>query len=98
MSSRPYNPSVPTTQSIRRTQRWLDRRRQEADEILGAMRRGATLVSHFDRYGRRWRLNTGERVAADVVELVCADPRVVGTGDSLFGDVALSQTFRWCGK
>jgi hypothetical protein len=91
--ARPYRPTILTPQSLTRTRRWLDRRRHEADEVLAQMRRGATLHVQFGRDGQRWRLSTGERVAADVVELVRADNRVVGAGDCLFG--MTSQTFRF---
>ncbi len=95
---------VPTTRSLRNTQRRLNhriaaqqRRQQAAARILEEMRNGASL--HRCNRGARviWVLSTGRFVTHEAVTDVMRDPRIVGVGDSLFGTALreLSQTFRY---
>src|SRR5262245_47977997 len=92
---------VHTLQSVRRTNRRLDRanerKRQHQEEVgrvLNAMRGGAYLRRTNRPHRILWSLSTGEFIAREVAGDVLRDRRVVGIGDSLFGS-ELSQTFRW---
>jgi hypothetical protein len=86
----------------RKTNRKLDRvnarrrrRQEEADKIINAMRRGASL-HRFNRGHRTiWSLSTGEFVTHEAATDALKDPRVAGVGDCLFGSGELSQTFRF---
>jgi hypothetical protein len=42
-----------------------------------------------------WHLSTGNLLPREVAEVLLHDPNVAGAGDTLFGDHATSQTFRW---
>jgi hypothetical protein len=62
--------------------------------VLKAMQAGQLL--HFEhRAGRPlWSLSDGTAVAADVADLITHNAAVAPTGDSLFPDLVLGQTWR----
>jgi len=93
--------SVPTPDSVRKTNRRLDRRNatkqrceQTASKILEAMRNGASLHRCNRTHRTIWLLSTGPFVTHEAATDVLRDPHVVGVGDALFGP-ELSQTFRY---
>jgi hypothetical protein len=64
------------------------------DEIISAMKEGATLHMEHTEDGKQFWLHcTHLPVRTDVGERVIADPIVISAGDALFDD-ALPQTFR----
>ena len=72
-----------------------DRISEDAARALRALKNGAFLHL-FDERGRpAWRLSTGNFLTQEIAEMLMHDPNVAGAGDSLFGDRATSQTFRW---
>lgn len=82
----------------RRLDRANERRRrhhEEVDRVLRKMADGASLRRTNRPHRVLLSLSTGEFVTKEVAASVLADRRVVGTGDSLFGSDALSQTFRF---
>ena len=63
--------------------------------VLSAMRNGACLYRTNSDTLTRWSLSSGGHVEHAVAQVVIARPDVTGVGDTLFGDRALSQTFRY---
>jgi hypothetical protein len=94
--------SVPTSSSLRRQARRLDRQARSqvrhelrVGQVLNELRRGAVLqLSYSPR--PHWRLSSGQFVTDHVATSVINFPYVVGVGDALplfAGE--LSQTFRY---
>ena len=92
MRRRPFTPSIPTVQSIRRTRARLNRRRRRLYEVLRAMHHGAVLRLHDDG----WALITGMLVDADIANMVIAGPRIAPVDYALFAETP-AQTWRWVG-
>ena len=96
--------TIPTPKSLRNAHRRLDRRNaaQQGHQltvarVLNEMQKGASLHRCNRRTRTIWVLSNGEFVTVEAAAAVLADPRVVGAGDSLFGQERpeLSQTFWW---
>jgi hypothetical protein len=81
--------AIPTPASVRAAARRLDRLIASTEEVLEAMRRGATLW-HCSKAG--WRLK-GRRVSPQTVLMVTKNIHVVGGNDGLFPGI--HQTYRW---
>jgi len=96
MRQQTYRSPIPTVQQLRRDRRRLDRRRQRAEFVLRAMRRGNALHLCHTRNGSMWTLSDGQRVDADIEAMVACDANVVPVGDGLSG-ANTSQTWRWIG-
>jgi hypothetical protein len=96
---RPYTPSIPTVESLRRARERLNRRRRrQVFLVLRALHRGAAL--HFcpsATAGDLWTLSTGETVAADAAAGVIKDPRITAVDFALLGEVP-AATWRWVGS
>jgi hypothetical protein len=84
--------ATPTPSTLRNSSRRLDRLNVAVDVVLQAMRAGATL--HLEFPGPRWRMSNGRYVNDTVAQIVIANQRVVGVGDTLFAST-LSQTWRY---
>jgi hypothetical protein len=87
--------AVHTVDSLRKSRRGIISRLEKADRVLREMRAGNSLYLMRTAGGPIWRLSNGKYVSNTVAELVVASASVVGAGDCLFRDKALSQTFRW---
>jgi hypothetical protein len=55
---------------------------------------GQSLHLSFERGMRRWLLSDGSTVPDEIAKIIVSDHRVIGTGDTLFRNMA-SQTWRW---
>jgi hypothetical protein len=78
---------------LRRTSRRLDRRLANVDQVLTAMKRGASLHLEFENGRTRWFLSSGRTVPASIAEIVANHASVHAVGDALFANVP-SQTWR----
>lgn len=69
---------------------------KQADNIVSQMETKG-LALHMDHrwYGTNWFLSNGQRVDPEIAEAVTKDPRIVPVGDSLFPNLARSQTWRF---
>jgi hypothetical protein len=68
---------------------------EKADHVLREMAAGNSLYLMHTKNGPIWRLSSGKYVSDSIAKLVVESGSVVGTGDCLLRDTALSQTFRW---
>jgi hypothetical protein len=87
--------SIHTAASLQRTGRQLAWHGAGVTRVIAAMRKGATLQSHYERGRKFWRLSTGIFVTAEVANTVTQSPHVVGVGDCLFDSAGNSQTYRY---
>lgn len=84
-----------TTALAQKSDRRVDRNRCDATKALRAMKEGASLHLFYEGGRAAWRLSTEILITPEVAEVLMRNPNVEGVGDSLFGDRATSQTFRW---
>jgi hypothetical protein len=84
-----------TVASLRRGRRRVVSRLEKADHVLREMAAGNSLYLMHTKEGPIWRLSNGKYVSNSIAKLVVASGSVVGVGDCLFRDAALSQTWRW---
>ena len=89
------NTSIPTTASLQKTNRKLARRSASITQTMNAMENGAALQMFFEQGRGTWKLSNGTFITPETADAVIHNPRVVGTGDYLFGDAGTSQTYRW---
>jgi hypothetical protein len=82
-----------TVAAIAAARRELDQSRA-AKVVRDMRRRGLSLHLSHARPHRVWTLSDGCPVPDVVARVVISDASVVGVGDALFPDRALSQTFR----
>jgi hypothetical protein len=87
--------TVHTITSLRKNRRRVVSRLEKADHVLREMAAGNSLYLMHTRDGPVWRLGNGKHVSNSDAGLVVASGSVVGVGDCLFRDAALSQTWRW---
>ena len=76
--------AIQTLAQLRQTNRRLDQVRREVDRILAEMRKGASLMLHYENGHPIWRLTSGRFVSSKVAEIVITTHAVVGVGNSLF--------------
>jgi hypothetical protein len=86
--------TIPTVDTLRTGHRRLDKRIEQAEQVIQAMRAGAVLHMQLAKAGPRWALSNGRQVTDDVAKLVVTSSSIVGDGDALFGECQ-AQTFRW---
>ena len=87
-----------TNRRLDRRNKAKERRQERAKRVLEQMKNGAVLCRLNRPHRTSWSLvhkGGSEFLTHEVVTDALASDRLVGTGDSLFGDDALSQTFRW---
>jgi hypothetical protein len=90
------HPSLSAPGAHRRAERRHELDQRQAEKVVHAMCGGQALRLSYEKPSLRWRLDNGQSVSAAVARIVCADPRIVGVGDTLFSDgVAKSQTYRF---
>lgn len=68
----------------RRSNRRLDRRLANVDQVLGAMRKGEALHLQYENNRPHWSLSGGRNVIADTAALVIGNASVAPVGDALF--------------
>jgi hypothetical protein len=86
--------SIQTLAQLQAANRRLDRRRAGVNNLLAAIRRGASLHLSYQNGRPTWQLSTGEAVPVDVAEIVIKAPGVVSVGDALFPNHP-AQTWRF---
>jgi hypothetical protein len=84
---------VHTRHELARKARRLDRHSLSVEQVVGELRRGATLQPSYSPR-RVWRLSSGAFVTDDVARTVIGLRCVTGVGDTLFAG-ELSQTYRF---
>jgi hypothetical protein len=67
--------------------------RLNADDVIEAVRRGATLHRSFERPRTRWWLSDGRDITNEAAEQAILHPDIAPAGDSLFAH-GPAQTFR----
>jgi hypothetical protein len=85
---------IPTTHTLRASNRRVDRQLAQAENVLNAMRGGASLYLTYSRSGPQWVLSTGRAVSDAAARAVVASSSVVDCGGSLFRDCP-GQVWRW---
>jgi|SoiMethySBSTD1v2_1073268.scaffolds.fasta_scaffold28189_6 hypothetical protein len=86
--------SIPTTATLRRSSRRLDKRNIGVAAVIRAMRAGAHLHLEYHQAGPKWRMSTGQYVADAIARVVIAHKQIIPAGDALFAG-AMSQTWKW---
>jgi hypothetical protein len=88
---------IPTSQSLRRQNRRVDRRLASAERVLAAMRAGSALHLQFCNGTPRWSLSDGRPVDPTVARVVVTNTQhIVPVGTALFAGTH-PQTYRWAG-
>lgn len=88
------NIMIPTTSTLRRNSRRLNKRNAGFGAVIRAMRAGATLHLEYHQAGPRWRVLSGPYVADVIARAVITHKQVIGVGDTLFTG-GMSQTWRF---
>jgi hypothetical protein len=87
--------TVPTAHALRTRNRRVDRQLAQAENVLNAMRAGASLhLTYNSRSGAQWVLSTGRSVSNAAAQAVVASSSVIDCGGSLF-DGLPGQVWRW---
>jgi hypothetical protein len=88
--------TVPTAHALRTRNRRVDRQLAQAENVLNAMRAGASLHLTYSRSGAQWVLSTGGSVSDAAARAVVASSSVIDCGGSLFPGLGLpGQVWRW---
>jgi hypothetical protein len=85
---------IPTAHTLRARNRSVDRKLAQAENVLNAMRAGASLHLTYSRSGPQWVLSTGRSVSDTAARAVVASSSVIDCGGSLF-DGLPGQVWRW---
>jgi hypothetical protein len=76
--------TIHTVAALRTGNRRVDRQLAQAENVLNAMRAGASLHLMYSRSGAQWLLSTGHSVSDAAARAVVASSSVIDCGGSLF--------------